>query len=400
MRTFFTGRAFVPILLLGWFGLLLGLINATAAEVGVASIQAPVVRVLLSVSAAPVNLACAGRTLLQDAATRSGGITGAPGKIRVFRVGAQVHVGTFAATSVRIQPIDGKRITLNGKAYPGAIQISGDAGGNLWVVNVVDLESYVAGVIGEEIGYSAPAEAQKAQAIAARTYAVARARDVRAQYPREVFDLYADTRSQVYGGDCGTERVWQAVWATRGQVMTDAGTVFPSYYHSSCGGCTEAVEEVFPAKKKYGTLGGGVRCTWCAGAKRRDWSVWVPEWRLRTRLLAAGYKVGAVQSVQTVERSPTGRSGLVQIVFAGATRNASIKLDSAVFRSLVGDELRSTNFRIIPGKGGFRFEGEGWGHGVGLCQEGAIGQARQGRNCGQILVSYYPGHALGKAYGQ
>lgn len=390
-------RALLPVAFCALAGFLLGAADRTPAEAE--SIEAPVVRVLVAVSSDALVIKCSGRLRVEDARTHTATRELEAGGYRVSGSPRLAQVGPFEAESVRVTPVGGKALRLNGKPYPGSFQIWADARGDLYAVNLVDLESYVAGVVGEEIGYSAPLEAQKAQAIAARTYAVAKARTMRAQFPKEVFDLFADTRSQVYGGNCGNERVWQAVWATRGRVLTDRGTVFPAYYHATCGGVTEAAERVFPMARTA-PLAGGVRCDWCKGAARRVWTATLTEWRIRTRLNASGFRVGAVSSIAPCESTATGRNAKLLIRYSASGKSGALQLAAGDFRAIAGDDaIRSTRFRVVRVDEGFLFEGEGWGHGVGMCQEGAIAMARAGWKCDEILATYYPGNTLVRAYG-
>ncbi len=391
-------RHAVPIAAMAFTGFLLGAVHGSTAEVQ--SIQAPLVRVLIDATREPFAIRSAVRVSVQDDRSRTS-LTELPaGTHLIQRFGAKFQVGSvlLATDRLRFTAAAGKPLGVRAKSFPGSIAVYANPDGRMSIVNLVDLESYVAGVVGPEIGYSAPAEAQKAQAVAARTYAVSRAKEMRAQSPNGVFDLYADTRSQVYAGACTHEKVWQAVWATRGTVMTDRGNVFVAYYHATCGGVTESAVTLFPAHK-CPPLAGGVRCDGCKGAARRVWTTTIPEWRLRSRLSEAGYAVGPLVSISPVDRTPHGRNAHLLLVHAGA-KGGSLQIAAQNFRAVAGDDIRSTRFRVVRGKDGFRFEGEGWGHGVGLCQEGALGLARAGRTWTQILDTYYPGHARVQAYGE
>ncbi|TDA64462.1 MAG: SpoIID/LytB domain-containing protein [Clostridia bacterium] len=132
---------------------------------------------------------------------------------------------------------------LGNKAYRGRLVLTGRADG-LLAVNVLGLEEYLYGVVGEEMGYDAPPEALKAQAVASRSYAAS------SLGKNQDYDLGPDTLSQVYRGYAaetkpGADRVREAVDATRGQVIYFAGKVIPAYYHANAGGYTEASENVW-----------------------------------------------------------------------------------------------------------------------------------------------------------
>ncbi len=152
---------------------------------------------------------------------------------------------TFASSDERNAPV-----RFNEKSYRGRIEVFPNARGSLTVVNVLGLEDYVRGVVPNELspgGYPA-IEALKAQAIAARTYAVKNLK----QFASQGFDLLPTTRSQVYGG-LGTEHPLstRAVEETRGIVATYQGEAINALYTSTCGGRTEDVENIFNEPTPY-----------------------------------------------------------------------------------------------------------------------------------------------------
>lgn len=141
----------------------------------------------------------------------------------------------------------GAPVLLNGKAYRGRIEVFVNSRGSLTVVNVVPIEDYLLGVVPKEL--SLPSlEAQKAQAVAARTYAIANANGFGAQG----FDVRPDVWSQVYGGVSSESRMGtQAVRETRGMVATYKGKPITAYYTSTCGGRTEHAENIFDKGEPY-----------------------------------------------------------------------------------------------------------------------------------------------------
>ncbi len=148
----------------------------------------------------------------------------------------------FGSTSERSIPV-----RLNGKAYRGRIEVFVNSRGTLTAVNVVSLEDYLLGVVPEEL--SLPSlEAQKAQAVAARTYAIANANG----FGSQGFDLLPTIRSQVYGGVSAESSMGtQAVMQTRGIVATYKGKPINAYYTSTCGGRTENSENIFDVAEPY-----------------------------------------------------------------------------------------------------------------------------------------------------
>ena len=148
----------------------------------------------------------------------------------------------FGAVNERAVPV-----RVNGKAYRGRIEVFVNSRGNLTIVNAVSLEDYLLGVVPNEL--SLPAiEAQKAQAIAARTYAVANIN----QFGSQGFDLLPTVRSQVYQGfSSETKMGTQAVNETRGMIATYQGKPIMAYYTSTCGGRTENSENIFDHGEPY-----------------------------------------------------------------------------------------------------------------------------------------------------
>jgi SpoIID/LytB domain protein len=157
---------------------------------------------------------------------------------------ADLSLPTDAAPVAAIQPLvlrPGKKaaLSLDGKPYRGKLELV-PQGGFLRVVNVVALESYLQGVVAGEVPFSWPAEALKAQAVAARSYAIA------SLLKGKPFDLYADVRSQVYLGVAGEKpSTTKAVLDTSGQVVLYGGKVATTYYFSSSGGKTASAADVF-----------------------------------------------------------------------------------------------------------------------------------------------------------
>jgi stage II sporulation protein D len=148
----------------------------------------------------------------------------------------------FGSTSERAVPVK-----INGKAYRGRIEVFVNSRGSLTVVNVVSLEDYLRGVVPNELGLPA-LEAEKAQAVAARTYAVANVGGFQAQG----FDLLPTTRSQVYRGFSSESGMGtQAVNDTRGIVATYRGKPINALYTSTCGGRTENSENIFEFAEPY-----------------------------------------------------------------------------------------------------------------------------------------------------
>lgn len=149
---------------------------------------------------------------------------------------------SFGSLNERTVPV-----RYNGKEYRGRIEVFVNSGGSLTVVNVVPMEQYLLGVVPKELSLP-QIEAQKAQAIAARTYAVANTNG----FVSQGFDMYPTVRSQVYGGVSAESRMGsQAVRETRGLIATYKGKPITAYYTSTCGGRTEDSENIFDHAEPY-----------------------------------------------------------------------------------------------------------------------------------------------------
>ena len=212
-----------------------------------ASAPPRVVRVLLADGAASL-------TLGSDAPFR---VTDAKGrKYRLpagsLRLGPELRVATGGASRVLASPLRFSRgerpLELRGRPYRGELVVR-SGGRTLSAVNHVGLEEYLYGVVPDEMPPSWPPEALKAQAVAARSYALAGRRS------NGIFELFADTRSQVYGGLAAEEpRASAAVAATAGKVLLHDGRVAHTFFHSSSGGRTAAIRDVWPAAQDLGYL--------------------------------------------------------------------------------------------------------------------------------------------------
>jgi stage II sporulation protein D len=295
-----------------------------------------------------------------------------------------------AAAAVRMRAAEGASFRIGSRRYPGTLEVAREGEG-LRVVDETGLETYLEGVVGFEMPASWEAEALKAQAVAARTYAAARRSDARAA--GAAFDLRDDTRSQVYGGrpeGAWAPRVREAVAATAGTVLAARGKPFTAYFHSTCGGHTESAERVFATDRGVGPLAGSP-CGFCEGSPAYRW-----EARLAKADVEAALDVEGIESVQAEDPGPSGRCSEVRVETAGGPR----LFPAMEFRKKIGYAvLKSTAFGAEVEGEEIRFRGTGFGHGVGMCQWGARGMARAGRTYREILLHYYPGADLVQARG-
>lgn len=374
----------------GLAGSLLGVVLAVAR-----SCPAEPVRVALAEAAGMVEVGVAEGATVRDAIARRVLFT-VPGP-RLLRVepagGALALVWGPGAPQRRRLPadtlrLDGDRgpLRVGGREYTGAVEVWAQ-GDTLLVVNELGLEDYVAGTVRAEVPERWPREALRALAVAARTYAVYHQQ----RNPSRAYHLVAGSQHQHFAGrvEPGTP-AWEAARTTAGQVLTWQGTVFPAFYHSDSGGFTEPAHLVFPPEGVPPLP--GVRDEYSLGSPYERWVVTLPLAALEARLRRGGVEVGPVTGLTVLERTASLRVAWIAVEHAGGRA----VLRGTDFRRLVGhDVLRSTLFVPIAGPDGVvRFEGRGWGHGVGMSQFGARGMAEQGYEYVRILAHYYPGAAL------
>ena len=299
--------------------------------------------------------------------------------------------------------VSGKmRFSDGANEYRGQIIFtSGQNGFSL--INYIGLEDYLRGVLPLEIGVRGEPEfeALKAQAIAARTFALSR---MLASRNRE-FDMVATVMDQVYGGS-GNEYALSdlAIAKTRGIVVAkqENGALLETFFHAICGGQTAAVNEVWNSQPNPSLVSrsdldeNGV--AFCATA---NWFNWTETWSIaqfsqilhkysRSTIGEAPFD-GTVRAVNIASRTPSGRVNVLEIRSNSGTFTYGRDRSRFVLRRPTRDEgiLRSANFEIRIDGGQVRATGRGFGHGIGMCQNGALERARRGQDFTQILSAYY-----------
>jgi stage II sporulation protein D len=270
------------------------------------------------------------------------------------------------------------------REYGGALEIW-RIGETLLLVNEVALEEYVAGTVRAEAPERWPIESLRALAVAARTYAVFH-QQKNGDKPAH---LAASSQHQNYIGRVVEGPAWEATQTTVGQVLTWQGSIFPTFYHSDSGGFTEPPQNVFSGERIPPLP--GVRDEFSLESPNYTWAVTLPLGVIAERLRQGGLDVGEIRDLAVVERSLSFRVARLQVEHSKGTT----PVRGPDFRRLVGyDVLKSTLFVPVVTEGAVRFEGRGWGHGVGLSQFGAKGMADRGYAYAQILAHFYPGTVL------
>ena len=312
----------------------------------------------------------------------------------------------FPDDEIIIFPDDPHIFNLNGNEYRGKLKLIIDPDGSSFdAINLIPLEPYLAGVVGAEMpSYWEPA-ALKAQAIAARTYCLytkKRFGDNRA------WDMRKTAAHQVYRGvSAESAQTWNAINQTKGQVLVckQAGStenIFPAYYSSTCAGHTENSINVFG--DSFEPLI-GVPCPYCKDVAKHRFFFWpmiqFDKAYVTTKLLQRYSKLkqlGEITNISPETQSNYGEfSRLTKVKLLGSTGKSDF-LKAEDLRLTIdptGRKLRSTICKIIRWGDKWAFlSGRGYGHGVGMCQCGAQGMAREGKTASQILYHYYPGSKI------
>lgn len=269
-------------------------------------------------------------------------------------------------------------IKVGARMFRGEIEIW-LKNGKLTVINDLNIEDYVRGVINKEAIPSWPLEAKKTQAVLARTFAVYQ----KMFNPRnELFDLAPSVLDQVYDGlDKEDVTSNKAVDQTRGEVITKGHHPVKIYFHSTCGGMTGSSSEVW---KKNDPHLQSVKCPYCTKSSLYRWKR-----SISSKVLADKLNVGKFKSIKTIRSETRVESVMVD----------SKKIPVNKFRELVGfSVIWSNDFTVRKNDSDFIFEGKGAGHGVGVCQWGMAGMAAEGKNHKEIINFYLTGIEIRKMY--
>jgi len=351
--------------------------------------------------------------------------------------------GFGVKSKVTIEPLKGSLLYVDGKPYRGSFIIDEDRFGKITVINHIDVEKYLYGVIKSEMLINSPMEALKAQAVIARTFAI--------KYKDKFlksrgYGLTDDTSSQVYIGVTGEDpRGTKAVDNTKGLCLTSYNKLIQCYYHAACGGWTLNNEDAWGGTARPYLR--GIKCGYCTESYGHDWDLTLSYTTILEKLLEQGKRLGRITSIRSIRDDESQRA----IVLVIENQKGQLRILGNLFRLAIGPTvLRSSFFNIeendnqltVPtedwqsniGKldgnpddksddnqsenhlldrtkaqqsdlkmeamiGNYleninepdqlKIHGAGSGHGVGLCQSGARGQAKLDRTFKQILEFYY-----------
>jgi len=351
-------------------------------------IQSASIRVLVLENGAETGLS--GNASLQIRSPDSSSVlmtVTAPKEARVRFEGGVLSVnGTaYPFSELLLTTEKGGQIRLNRVWYRGMLRLAVTDKGRIRVINVIDLEDYLNGVVPREMPPNWPEEALKAQAVVSRTFA----RYQMAVNAAREYDISASTTSQVYGGIAAeTERTRRAVDATRGRILTFNGRPALTYFHANSGGITEDARNVWRVAIPYLQSVSDDCSTRAPGA---DWSAFLSYDQIRDAMSRNGIKLESISDVETAAHSPSGRAVRMKITHSAGTT----VVGGNEFRMMTDPaRIKSTLFKMERSSQGIRLEGRGSGHGVGLSQWGARIMAEGGSPYREILLHYYRGLEL------
>ncbi len=332
-------------------------------------------------------------------------------EVQVEFFDGQVRIGgSVLGCQVVVRPRDPFVLEINGQGYRGNLTIAAFPGEEgLEFINTLPLEPYLAGVIGAEMPSYWEPEALRAQTIASRTYSL---------YIKRRFgsgrrwDVRKTQANQMYRGlSAETATIWEAIRATEGQILVAPNSsgqedLFAAYFSSTCAGHTENSQHVFGDRSSALE---GVACGYCLGVSRRSFLAWpkvsfsVEE--VTQRLTERYPSLAGLEGIHSIEPTHISEYEGLQRVTQVRLTGTNGKVDTLRAEDLrlaidpTGRKIKSACFVLRCENNAFVFDqGKGFGHGVGLCQYGAEGMAREGFSHESILQFYFPGSRLRKLY--
>ena len=329
-------------------------------------------------------------------------------------------------------------VSVDGKKYRGSIILKKDSKGLLTVINHIDIEDYIASVVAVEMSSSFELEALKAQAVCARTYAL-RFMDKHKSYG---FDMCASVDCQAYKGvSVETEKTTLAAQQTKGMVMKYDGKLIEAVYSATSGGWTEDVKYVWGSNIPY--LQAAEDAYESKDVYGSSWEKEITVEKATEIMDSKGYDLGTITNIEVAESTEHGTATKLVVTGTNGEKTftkegcrlafGSVTLSQAFTVKAVSDNAKaepvyayggevSGNVTVLSSKGtsklnldnvtlqgntvryytakfmgpvtGFVFNGRGYGHLVGLSQNGANGMAKAGFTFDEILKHYYKGIEL------
>ncbi len=338
--------------------------------------QAIDLRVAIKKNVSNVKVGSSTSAMVKDATGRTIGELKPMAALRVQVGRNQLVLDRLKAGELIIEPTGDGYVWIGDRWYRGKTHLVRQ-GNNLTAINQVDLEQYLYSVVGAEAVASWPLEALKAQAVAARSYALYK----RKTEKNNLYDVDTTIGTQVYKGlDTEYLTTHEAVNTTAGQIMTYNNNVILAAFHSSSGGHTENVEDIWVSALPY-----------LRGVIDYDQESPVFQWNKYVSVSQVSNlfgKVGQIKAMIPEKTTPRGRVVTMKVVGErGVTKVSGKQLRKVL-------DLRSTLFRVTVNGNNLIVSGRGFGHGLGLSQWGAYHLAKKGVDYHQILAHYYQNTSL------
>lgn len=372
-------RSIKPLKHYFWTSILFWLLAIAPAQASL------VLRIAIQEGAKEVKVGSSTSAIVRDGAGRAiGELQPTKGFAAELRSG-KVALANWVSGQMWIEPKGEGYVWIGDRWYRGRTHIIPSKSG-ITAINYVDIEQYLYSVIGAEMNGNWPQAALKAQAVAARSYAL----NKRQENSNNFYDLGNDQLWQVYQGiKTESPGTYAAVDATRGQVLTYNGQIILALFHSSSGGHTENVEDVWSNPLPY------LRAVpdFDQDAPVYEWTESFTQSELKQRISGVG------NIISMTPQTTTPHNSVITIKVLG---DAGVKtLQGTDITAALG--LKSTRFIVTPNKdegqqipSSFKITGKGFGHAVGMSQWGAYNLARNGYNYQQILLYYYQGANLAR----
>ncbi|MDJ0553802.1 MAG: SpoIID/LytB domain-containing protein [Microcoleaceae cyanobacterium MO_207.B10] len=375
----FLPRSIKPLKHYWWISIFLWILTISPAQASL------VLRIAIQEGAQEVKVGSSTSATVRDGAGRAIGELPPTKGFAATPKSGKVALENLISGQMWIEPKENGYVWIGDRWYRGRTHLIPHKEG-VTAINYVNLEEYLYSVIGAEMNGNWPQEALKAQAVAARSYALHK----RQENTSSFYDLGNDQLWQVYQGiQTESPGTYAAVEATQGQVLTYNGQIILALFHSSSGGHTENVEDVWSNPLPY------LRAVpdFDQDAPVYEWTESFSQQELKQRIPG----VGNIISMTPQSTTPHGSVNTIKVLGDSGVKN----LEGTDITAALG--LKSTRFTVSPQKSegqqipsSFQITGKGFGHAVGMSQWGAYNLARNGYNYQQILLYYYQGATLAR----
>lgn len=339
------------------------------------------IRVAVAIDKTSVKIKVTGKTKIVDDSKSAVVLEGDKESFKVTCNDVVISFGEIEVDSKQFKIFSENPVEVENIKYRGDIIVKRSGKNTITVINELPMEQYLYGVVPCELSACSPVEALKAQAVAARTFAF-----FQKVKKKQDFDVDNTINFQVYRG-INAERLVssKAVDLTAGEILYYNDNIATTPFHANCGGQTADAQSVWGGDVAYLK---SVSCPYCSWSNNHSWEGRVSEDAMKAILIQEGCNVSDVKNIIITNRDCSGRVSEAKIY----TTQGVVICNGKQIRALIGGSLfKSTKFSVYRNGKHFEFKGKGWGHGVGMCQDGACGMAKNGNNYKNILRRYYQG---------